>query len=98
MPWTIGHKGDQPMIGAAVRGCELVEKSAYRFDHVEIRSLVATADVVGLANSAVFEHQRQRPCMVFDIEPIADILTVAVNRQWFAGEALDDHVRDQLFR
>ena len=36
--------------------------------------------------------------MVFDIEPIADLLPVAVHRQRFAGLGVDDHQRNQLLR
>ena len=34
--------------------------------------------------------------MVLDVEPVAHLLAVAVDRQRLAGEGVDDHQRDQL--
>lgn len=61
-----------------------------------VRSFVAAPDIVGLADDATFKYQRQGLGMVLDVEPISDVPTIAVDRQGFAGEPLDDHVRDQL--
>lgn len=49
--------------------------------HVKISSLVAPADVVGLANSAAFEHETECRGVILDVGPVANILAVAVNRQ-----------------
>ena len=35
--------------------------------------------------------------VVLDIEPITDVLPVAIDRQRLACQSFDDHVRDQLF-
>jgi hypothetical protein len=34
--------------------------------------------------------------VVAHVEPVADVLAVAVDRQRLAGERVDDHQRDQL--
>ncbi|MNE46330.1 hypothetical protein D3C80_1406590 [compost metagenome] len=36
--------------------------------------------------------------MIFDIQPVADLIAVAIDRQRLAGECVDDHQRDQFFR
>ena len=36
--------------------------------------------------------------MVLDVEPVTHLHAVTVNRQRFAGQGVDDHERDQLFR
>ena len=35
--------------------------------------------------------------MVLDVQPVADLLAVAIHRQGFAGQGVHDHQRDQLF-
>ena len=35
--------------------------------------------------------------MVFDVEPVADLLAVAVNGERFPLEGVEDHQRDQFF-
>ena len=36
--------------------------------------------------------------MVFDVQPVADLLAVAIDRQGFAGQRVDNHQRDEFFR
>jgi hypothetical protein len=35
--------------------------------------------------------------MVFHVEPIADLLSIAIDRERLAVEGVQDHERDQLF-
>ena len=77
---------------------EPIEQLADRLHNSEIGALIATADVVSFANPAALNHVRERLSVILNVEPIAYVLTVAINRQRFVGEAPDDHVRDQLFR
>jgi hypothetical protein len=43
------------------------------------------------------EHGADRGAVVADVQPVAHVLAVAVDRQRLAGERVDDHQRDQLF-
>ena len=36
--------------------------------------------------------------VILNIEPVADIFTLSVNREWFVVQSVGDHQRDQLFR
>ena len=36
--------------------------------------------------------------MIRDIQPVADLLAIAVHRQRFARECIDDHQRNEFFR
>ena len=65
---------------------------------VQIGLFVPAANVVSLAQAAPGQHRPDGAAMVFDIEPIADLLPVAVHRQRFAGLGVDDHQRNELFR
>ena len=56
--------------------------------HVEVRLFAVAADVVGLARLAAGQHPPQRPAMVLDIQPVADLLPVAVDRQRLPLRAL----------
>ena len=64
----------------------------------EVGLFVPAADVVNLANLSRFEYAANGAAMVFDVEPVADLLSIAVHRQGLAGERIDDHQRDELFR
>ena len=35
--------------------------------------------------------------MIFYIQPVTDLLAIAIDRQWFASKRIDDHQRDELF-
>ncbi len=65
---------------------------------MQIGALVAAADIVGLAGSAALDHKRQSLGVILDVKLIADLLAVAVNRQWLLSEPLDDYVWNKLFR
>src|SRR6266567_5559743 len=77
---------------------ELAENTAQRTHDLEIGLFGATADVVGLTGSAALEHGADRCAVIADVEPVADLQTVAVDRQWLSGNRVVDHERNQLFR
>jgi hypothetical protein len=52
--------------------------------------MVLTAGIMGwpdgeVCQATMFNHQHQRPRVILDIKPVANVLTVAVNRQRFAA-------------
>lgn len=54
-------------------------------------------DVVGFACFAFVQYKPKGVCMVLDIEPIADVFAIAIDRNWFfVEEALDDN-GDEFF-
>ena len=91
--------GDLFLVGLAVGArAEFVEHGAEGVDDVEVGLFVPAADVVGLAHPARFENAADGAAMVFDIEPVADLLAVAVDGQRLAGQRVEDDQRDELFR
>lgn len=69
-----------------------------RLDDIDVRALIVAADVVDLADAALLQNEVDGMAVVLDIEPVADILAVAVNRQLLVRKRVDDHQRDELFR
>lgn len=92
MSGTILNKRDQlpPRVGR--RRHDIVEQVANPLDDGKIGSFVAPANVVGIADIAAFENERQRLGMILNVEPVADILTIAVDRERFATECFNDDV------
>ena len=93
----VGHVLDQAEVRALGIGPHLVEQGADGLDDLDVRLLVPAADVVGLADPAARQHLADRGAVVLDVEPVAHLHAVAVDRQRLAGEGVDDHQRDQLF-
>ena len=95
---AIGDVGDLGLVRLAVgaRGL-LPEQGADRLHDLDVRFFVHPADVVGLAGAALVQHEPDGAGVVLDIEPVADLHAVTVDRQRFALEGVEDHQRDQLF-
>ena len=66
-------------------------------NNIDIGPLIVSAHVVGRAVLRVPNNFLNRGAMVSNIKPIADILTVAVNRQVFSLYRVDDHHRQEFF-
>ena len=78
MSLSVGHKLDLISILASFR-TQLIEQRANGFDQVEIATLRAGTKQQGRTGFRCAGFN-QTACMVFDIEPVANILTVAINR------------------
>ncbi|CAM4327506.1 hypothetical protein PARU111607_14030 [Palleronia rufa] len=71
-----------------------------RADHphqVDVAHLVLAADVVAAAHGAARQHRQQRVGVILHVEPVADVLTLAVDGNRRTGEGLEDDHGDQLF-
>src|SRR5690606_40216999 len=93
---AVGDEGDE-LAPARSRGAHLVEQVADGLDDLEVRALVAAADVVGLAGLALFGDESEGLAMVADVEPVADVLAVAVDGERLPLDGVEDHQRDELF-
>jgi hypothetical protein len=71
---------------------------ADQFDDIDVGFFIPAADVVGLAHPACLQYAAYGVAMILDIEPVAYLQAIAVNRQRLACERIDDHERNQLFR
>src|SRR3546814_9779602 len=71
MARAVSHKGDLFSIGFSVgAGIHAVERGTDGTNHLNVRLLRISADIVGFPWSAPCKHGMQRPGMILDIEPI----------------------------
>ena len=99
MPGAVFDSGDLGAVGGAVSlGAQLVQQSADGVHDFDVGLFVPAADVVDLAELASFQHAADGAAVVLHIQPVAHLHAVAVNRQRFAGQCVDDHQRNELFR
>ena len=89
--------GHQRPIGRLERQ-QPVEAIADRADDLHIGAFVVAADVVLAAGPAQPKNVMERAGMVLDMEPIADLQAVAVDRDRLTFERVEDRERDQLLR
>src|SRR6185437_13112983 len=78
--------------------CKLVQQIANGLYNLQIRSLVASPNIVRLPDYAALENEGKSLRVVFNIKPVANISAVTVNRQSFACQSFDNRMRNQLFR
>ena len=57
-----------------------------------------SADVVRAAGLAPMNDEVESAAVIFNVEPVADVGALAVNRQFLTGESIEDHQRYQLLR
>src|SRR5438876_2519844 len=64
----------------------------------DVLDLVAAPDVVDLAVAPFAQHQVDACAVVEDVEPVAYVLAVAIERQWRVIEGVRHEERDDLLR
>ncbi len=78
---AILHEGNLRAVALAIgTWFELVENGTKRMYNVEVGLLVPATDVVGFAQLAGFKHAADGTAVVFDVEPVTDLLTVTIDR------------------
>ena len=65
---------------------------------VDVLPFVETSDVVRVGDLALVEDYVDGPCMVLDVQPVADIFPAAVHRQRPSVADIVDEQRDELLR
>jgi hypothetical protein len=88
---------DRAAMERAIGRHQLVEGRADPPDDVDVPPLVPAADVVRLPDPAALGNEVERARVVLDVEPVANILALSVDRQAFAGEGVEDSQGNQLF-
>ena len=63
------------------KGLWFAHDSQNRFDNIYIALLIVTADIVDLAYPAVMNNEIDSAAVILNIEPVADIESLAVDRQ-----------------
>ena len=84
MAGPVLHIADQPAVRRAI-GAQFVEYRAHGMDDFEIGLFVPAAYVVGFAHPPPCQHQTQRARMVVDKQPVADVVTLAVDGGFLAA-------------
>ena len=67
-------------------------------DDLDILFLIVSADVVSLDQTTLLLYHINALGMIFHIQPVTDILAVAVYRKLLALQRIVDDQRDQLLR
>ena len=107
VPWPIAHERLEPAIawrrprralqGGVGRGrTNALDRVTEPVDDLEVGPLVAAADIVFFARTPLVEHQQQTRAVILDVQPVADVRAVAVDRQWPAVDRVQDDERNQL--
>ena len=102
MTLPVGHicdqvVGDKGFSRIAVRQ-QLLQRIQHGMYDLNVLPLVMAADVVGLEEPALLLHHVDSLAVILHIQPVADILSVAVHRQRAPVKRVVDEKRDQLFR
>ena len=90
VPLAIGNVRDQTF--------RLAELFADDLDDVDVSHFVMTADVVHLSDASFVNDQIDRATVIFNIKPVANVESFAINRKRLVVQGLDDHQRNQFFR
>ena len=81
MSGAVRDVGNLCRIGLAVgSGPQGVQTLTYQFDYIDVGFFVSAADVVGLAHPARFQHAPDGAAMILDVEPVANLHAVTVDR------------------
>ena len=96
--WAVLDIGDE--LGAVAFGAaELgVHGAAQEVNEVDVLPLVPSADAVGFAVAPLVVDLVDGRGVVLDVEPVARVLAVAINRQRLALYDVVNHQRNQLLR
>ncbi len=97
MAWSIGNIRNLVAVRAFFRH-DLIQQIANSVHNVQVLLFVMTTDVVSLSRFTLSHYGVKRTRMVFYIEPVADLVAFAVNRQRFTVQGVQDNQRDQFFR
>ena len=96
MSGAVGDEDDLVFVSSLGFGSEFVEDAADGLDDLEVGSFVSSADVVGFAGDSLLVDEPEGLGMVFDEEPVADVVALAVDGELLAVEGVEDDERDEL--
>ena len=97
MARTIRHEPYQLIVRRPARH-ECVKHLANPLDNLEVAPLVTAPNIVRLTKAPPLGNKIECSRMIFDVKPVANVLPVAVNREFPVGERIDDGEGNKLFR
>ena len=65
--------------------------------NVDISHFVVSTDVVNLANSTLVNNKVDSTAVVLNVEPVANVNALTVNREWLVVKRIRNHKRNELF-
>ncbi len=95
---AVGDESDEIVILTFAAAEEPVSDAYESLYHVDVLPLVEAADVVGLAVLPFVENEVDGPRVVLHVKPVADILSLSVDRKRFAVTDIVDKQWDELLR
>ena len=96
VPRTVGDVGDELLALAFGVAQQPIDGADDDFNQVDVLPFVESADIVGFGDAAFVEDQVDGAGVVFDVEPVADVLAAAVDGQRTAFPYVVDEERNQL--
>ena len=97
MTRPVGYKLNQLTVREVGRiRPEFVQNPANGVNDFQVGRLVIAANGIGLADTAFLNHLPDGLAVIFHIQPVAHLLTIAIDRQRLAIAGVQDHQRDQL--
>ena len=98
MAEAVGNVGDEVEVFTFFATKEPVNGIDDYLDDVDVLPLVEAADVVGFGYLAIVEDEVDGTGVIFYKEPVAHVLSFAIDRQGFAVADIVDEERYQLLR
>ena len=74
----------------------LIDQVAYRLDDPDVGFCRAATDVPGFPGRGGTQNEVDRPAVIVDVEPVPDLHSIAVDRQWPSFEDVHDAERQEL--
>src|SRR3989338_10684525 len=90
MPGPVSDKRDQIK--------RFLERTKNDFHNLSIRMLLGRRNAIRFARHSLCKKRTNRPRMIININPIANIAPVAIQRQIFIYERLEHKKRNKFFR
>ena len=98
MTGTVGDKGDEVQVLALLASQQAVDGLDDDLDDVDVLPLVEAADIISLGNLTLMEDEVDGTGVVLHVEPVAHVLSLAVDRQRLTVADVVDKERYQLLR
>lgn len=107
MAWTVGHISDKFAIAGfptprspfpSPQRSQLIQQITQLMYDLDIWHLVPATHVVHFTRLTLGQHGANRTTVVRHIQPVPNLLAIAINRQGFTRQRIGDDQRNQLLR
>ena len=98
MARTVRDERDEVGVRSGRSRAQAIERRTDGLHDGQVGALVQTTDIIGAPGLAPLEHHLKGAGVILDVQPVADLVPLAIDRQRFASQRLDDDQRYELFR